>query len=163
MKVHVIGFEVSLVALTIYFSSKSKRRSCGLRRCLYSRKLAKLKPSLCVYGLWTLPQLACYTGPWIWRSAPKEQPTWSPLTTSKIYWGPIKARIPTGLDINKWLIACCCTSHPNCSIYTKTTRWAPLPLSREGSLSCYACSDTGPRFLRSQPKDSLVRGNADLY
>ena len=75
----------------------------------------------------------------------------------------LKTQISTGLDMKKWLIKCCCTSHPTCSIYTKTTQWAPLPLSREGSLSCYACSDTGPRFLRSQPKDSLVRGTEDLY
>ena len=27
-----------------------------------------------------------------------------------------------------------------------------VPLSREGSLSCHACCDTGPRFLRSHPK-----------
>ena len=28
-------------------------------------------------------------------------------------------------------------------------------LNREGSLSCVTCSDTGPRFLRSRPKDRL--------
>jgi hypothetical protein len=27
------------------------------------------------------------------------------------------------------------------------------PLSREGSLSCHTCCDTGPRFFRSHPKD----------
>jgi hypothetical protein len=27
------------------------------------------------------------------------------------------------------------------------------PLSREGSLSCHICCDTGPRFFRSRPKD----------
>ena len=26
-------------------------------------------------------------------------------------------------------------------------------MSREGSLSCHSCCDTGPRFLRSHPKD----------
>jgi hypothetical protein len=27
------------------------------------------------------------------------------------------------------------------------------PLSREGSLPCHTCCDTGPRFLRSHPKE----------
>jgi hypothetical protein len=30
------------------------------------------------------------------------------------------------------------------------------PLSREGSLSCHTCCDTGPRFLRSHPKDRPI-------
>jgi hypothetical protein len=31
------------------------------------------------------------------------------------------------------------------------------PLSREGSLSCHTCSDTGPRFTRSHPKDRPIQ------
>jgi hypothetical protein len=31
------------------------------------------------------------------------------------------------------------------------------PLSREGSLSCHACCDTGPRFFRSHPKDRPIQ------
>jgi hypothetical protein len=30
------------------------------------------------------------------------------------------------------------------------------PLSREGSLSCHTCCDTGPRFFRSHPKDGPI-------
>ena len=30
--------------------------------------------------------------------------------------------------------------------------WCIGPLSREGSLSCHSCSDTGPRFLRPHSK-----------
>jgi hypothetical protein len=30
------------------------------------------------------------------------------------------------------------------------------PLSREGSLSCHTCCDTGPRFFRSHPKDRPI-------
>ena len=30
------------------------------------------------------------------------------------------------------------------------------PLSREGSLSCHTCCDTGPRFFRSHSKDRSV-------
>jgi hypothetical protein len=30
------------------------------------------------------------------------------------------------------------------------------PLSREGSLSCHTCCDTGPQFFRSHPKDSPI-------
>jgi hypothetical protein len=30
------------------------------------------------------------------------------------------------------------------------------PLSREGSLSCHKCCDTGPRFFRSHPKDRPI-------
>ena len=31
----------------------------------------------------------------------------------------------------------------------------PRTLGRQGSLSCHTCWDTGPRFLRSHPKDLL--------
>jgi hypothetical protein len=31
------------------------------------------------------------------------------------------------------------------------------PLSREGSLSCHTCCDTGPRFFRSLPKDRPIQ------
>ena len=31
------------------------------------------------------------------------------------------------------------------------------PLSREGSLSCRTCCDTGPRFFRSHPKDRPIQ------
>jgi hypothetical protein len=31
------------------------------------------------------------------------------------------------------------------------------PLSREGSLSCHICCDTGPRFFRSHPKDRPIQ------
>ena len=31
------------------------------------------------------------------------------------------------------------------------------PLSREGSLSCHTCCDTGPRFFRSHPKDRPIQ------
>jgi hypothetical protein len=30
-------------------------------------------------------------------------------------------------------------------------------LSREGSLSCHTCCDTGPRFFRSHPKDRHIQ------
>jgi hypothetical protein len=30
-------------------------------------------------------------------------------------------------------------------------------LSREGSLSCHTCCDTGPRFFRSHPKDRPIQ------
>jgi hypothetical protein len=33
----------------------------------------------------------------------------------------------------------------------------PWPLSREGSLSCHSCCDTGPRFFRSHPKDRHIQ------
>jgi hypothetical protein len=31
------------------------------------------------------------------------------------------------------------------------------PFSREGSLSCHTCCDTGPRFFRSHPKDRTIQ------
>ena len=31
------------------------------------------------------------------------------------------------------------------------------PLSREGSLSCHTCFDTGPQFSRSHPKDRPIQ------
>ena len=31
------------------------------------------------------------------------------------------------------------------------------PLSREGSLSCRTCFDTGPRFTHSHPKECVVK------
>jgi hypothetical protein len=31
------------------------------------------------------------------------------------------------------------------------------PLSREGSLSCHTCCDTGPHFFRSHPKDRPIQ------
>jgi hypothetical protein len=33
---------------------------------------------------------------------------------------------------------------------------ALMPFSREGSLSCHTCCDTGPRFFRSHPKDRPI-------
>ena len=33
----------------------------------------------------------------------------------------------------------------------------PGPLSREGSLSCNTCCDTGPRFFRSHPKERPIK------
>jgi hypothetical protein len=34
---------------------------------------------------------------------------------------------------------------------------APGPLSREGSLSCHTCCNTGPRFFRSHPNDRPIQ------
>jgi hypothetical protein len=31
------------------------------------------------------------------------------------------------------------------------------PLSREGSLLCHTCCDTGPRFFQSHPKESAIQ------
>ena len=39
--------------------------------------------------------------------------------------------------------------------------WFLRVLSREGSLSCHACSDTWPRFLRFQLKDRPNLGSFD--
>ena len=36
------------------------------------------------------------------------------------------------------------------------------PLSREGSLSCHTCCDTGPRFIRSHPKDRNLRPKVEF-
>ena len=41
-----------------------------------------------------------------------------------------------------------------CKIWAYVRRSGPL--SREGSLSCLTCCDTGPQFLRSYPKDPWV-------
>jgi hypothetical protein len=38
-----------------------------------------------------------------------------------------------------------------CKMYVYA--WRSWPLSREESLSCHTCCDTGPRFFRSHPKD----------
>jgi hypothetical protein len=35
--------------------------------------------------------------------------------------------------------------------------WRSGPLSREGSLSCHTCYDTGPRFFWSHPKDLSIQ------
>jgi hypothetical protein len=40
-----------------------------------------------------------------------------------------------------------------CSPYARRSG----PLSREGSLSCHTCCDTGPRFFRSHPKDRPIQ------
>jgi hypothetical protein len=43
----------------------------------------------------------------------------------------------------------------NCQIYAYARRTGSL--SREGSLSCHACCDTGPRFFRCHPKDRPIQ------
>jgi hypothetical protein len=35
--------------------------------------------------------------------------------------------------------------------------WCIGPLSREGSLSCHTCCDTGPQFFRFHPKDPSIQ------
>jgi hypothetical protein len=42
-----------------------------------------------------------------------------------------------------------------CKIYAYARRSGPL--SREGSLSCHTCCDTGPRFFQSHPKDRPIQ------
>jgi hypothetical protein len=37
------------------------------------------------------------------------------------------------------------------------------PLSREGSLSCHTCCDTGPRFFRLHPKDRPIQSPLTTY
>jgi hypothetical protein len=66
-----------------------------------------------------------------------------------------------------WLIIYCFTSHSGIfHLYGDFTiageelqnlayAWSSGPLSREGSLSCHTCCDTGPRFFWSYPKNHL--------
>jgi hypothetical protein len=42
-----------------------------------------------------------------------------------------------------------------CKIWAYARRSGPL--SREGSLSCHTCCETGPRFFRSHPKDLPIQ------
>ena len=65
-----------------------------------------------------------------------------------------------------WLLSCTCIvlnvlfvdtpliwRHTSVKCFDKTSARDLWSLSREGSLSCHTCCDTGPRFLRSQPKN----------
>jgi hypothetical protein len=49
----------------------------------------------------------------------------------------------------------CMETSPLPVIYAYARRSGPL--SREGSLSCLTCCDTGPRFFRSYPKDRPIQ------